>query len=80
MIKINRKLFKTGASVRKKPLYLFLKRLDLLHHLHLVDGVVETHTTWAECERRVKGKPARYKKALTEAEEEEIIRDFTLQR
>src|SRR3989338_377971 len=45
-------------------------------YVSLVDGVVETHTTWAECERRVKGKPARYKKALTEAEEEEIIRDF----
>ena len=43
-----------------------------------VDGVVETHMTWAECEARVKGKKGvRFKKALSAAEEAEIIADFT---
>jgi ribonuclease HI len=43
-----------------------------------VDGVVETHATWAECEARVKGKSGvRFKKALSAEEEQEIIADFS---
>jgi ribonuclease HI len=46
-------------------------------YLSLVDGRPARHTTWAECERRVKGRSgARYKKALTPAEEEAILRDW----
>jgi ribonuclease HI len=42
-----------------------------------VDGVVETHKTWKECEDRVKGKSGvRYKKAVSAGEEKEIIEDF----
>ena len=41
-----------------------------------VDGKVETHKTWGECEARVKGKRARFKKALSSDEEIEIIRQF----
>lgn len=42
-----------------------------------VDGVIEVHKTWAECEARVKGKAARFKKATSAAEEAEIIQSFT---
>lgn len=42
-----------------------------------VDGVVEVHRTWAECEARVRGKKARFKKALSANEEAEIIRSFS---
>jgi ribonuclease HI len=38
-----------------------------------VDGIVEVHKTWAECEARVRGKRARFKKALTAEEEREIV-------
>ncbi|MBI2475787.1 MAG: hypothetical protein HYV67_00910 [Candidatus Taylorbacteria bacterium] len=39
-----------------------------------VDGVVQTHKTWAECEARVKGKSgAKYQKVLSPEEEAEII-------
>lgn len=42
-----------------------------------VDGIIETHKTWAECEARVRGeKGARFKKAISEAEEKVIIADF----
>jgi ribonuclease HI len=42
-----------------------------------VGGVIETHKTWAECEKRVKGaKGARYKKSLSRDNEQEIIREF----
>ncbi len=43
-----------------------------------VDGVIETHKTWAETEARVKGaKGARFKKAVSAEEEAEIIAEFS---
>ncbi|MDP3996115.1 MAG: ribonuclease H [bacterium] len=42
-----------------------------------VHGVIQTHKTWAECESRVKGRPAKFKKALNEKEEKEIINSWT---
>jgi ribonuclease HI len=42
-------------------------------YLSLVDGTPMRHATWAECERRVKGRSgARFKKA-TSAEDEQVI-------
>lgn len=47
-------------------------------YVSAVDGVIETHATWAECEARVKGKSGvRFKKALSSEEEQEIIADFS---
>jgi len=46
-------------------------------YISLLDGVVLTHQTWAECERRVKGKKGtRFKKSLDAGNEREIIQDF----
>jgi ribonuclease HI len=46
-------------------------------YVSMVDGVVLTHATWAECERRVKGRPgALYRKAMSAADERELIRDW----
>jgi ribonuclease HI len=43
-------------------------------YLSLVDGVPMRHKTWPECERRVKGRAgARFKKALSEADEQAIL-------
>lgn len=55
------------------------KRQALKAHSYVsvVDGDVQTHQTWAECEARVKGKKARFKKAVSPAEEKEIILDFS---
>lgn len=42
-------------------------------YLSLVDGVIKKHTTWEECEKRVKGKSGvKYKKALSKEEERDI--------
>lgn len=41
-----------------------------------VDGKIMTHKTWSECEARVKGKTARYKKALSLDDEAKIIEEF----
>lgn len=47
-------------------------------YISLVDGRVEVHKTWAECEGRVKGKSGtRFKKSLDANNEVEIIRDFS---
>lgn len=47
-------------------------------YVSLVDGVVQVHQTWSECERRVKGKKAaRFKKSLDAKNEKEVIKDFS---
>jgi ribonuclease HI len=44
-------------------------------YLSVVDGRPMRHATWAECEQRVKGRSgARFKKAMSAAEEAEILR------
>ena len=44
-------------------------------YLSVVDGQPMRHATWAECERRVKGRSgAKFKKAMTAAEEAAILR------
>lgn len=46
-------------------------------YVSLVNGVVETHKTWAACEAKVKGKKStRFKKSLDATNEKEIINDF----
>lgn len=43
-----------------------------------VNGVVQTHKTWAECEKRVKGvSGTRFKKALNLAEEKDLIQQWS---
>lgn len=47
-------------------------------YVSAVDGVVQTHATWKECEDRVKGKKGvRFKKSLSAADEKDIIADFS---
>jgi ribonuclease HI len=59
----------SGASPGKKaPAYSYLS---------LVDGQVMRHATWAECDRRVKGRSgARYRKAASAADEAAILRSW----
>lgn len=46
-------------------------------YLSLVDGELARHATWADCERRVKGRPgARFKKAASQGDEAAILRDW----
>ena len=45
-------------------------------YLSLLDGRVERHDTWAQCEARVKGKNARYRKALSPEHEQEILAEW----
>jgi ribonuclease HI len=42
-----------------------------------IAGVVEIHKTWPECERRVRGKRARFKKALSPDDQQRIVAEFS---
>ena len=49
-------------------------------YLSVVDGEVMRHATWAECERRVKGRSgARFKKAMSADDERAILRAWGLE-
>ncbi len=43
-------------------------------YLSMVDGKIEMHKTWTECEQRVKGKKARFKKTFSKFEEEQLVK------
>lgn len=46
-------------------------------YLSLVDGIPWRHENWIQCERRVKGKSgAKFKKAMSEADEKKILSDW----
>lgn len=45
-------------------------------YLSMVDGEIQTHKTWKDCEARVKGKKARFKKTFSKANEEEVIKSW----
>jgi ribonuclease HI len=48
-------------------------------YLSVVDGLPMRHATWAECERRVKGRSgARFKKALSEADVAVVLQSWGL--
>lgn len=46
-------------------------------YLSLVDGQLQTHKTWSDCENRVKGlKNVKFKKALSKEDEDQIKSDW----
>lgn len=47
-------------------------------YLSLLDGKLERHGTWKECEARVKGQPAKFKKVKSAAEESETLKGWGL--
>lgn len=52
-------------------------RAKAYSYISMVDGVVERHATWEECERRVKGvSKTKFKKALSAQDERDIIADW----
>lgn len=47
-------------------------------YVSMVDGKIETHKTWAECEKRVKGKHgAKHKKVFSAEEEHKLIDEWS---
>jgi ribonuclease HI len=58
-----------SKSFRSKTAYSYVSK---------VDGKIETHASWVDTEKRVKGKSgAKYKKAMSKEDESVIIDDFS---
>ena len=47
-------------------------------YVSLVGGKVYIDKDWATCEKRVKGKNAKFKKVFSKAEETDLVQDYTL--
>ncbi|MFI5360877.1 MAG: ribonuclease HI [Elusimicrobiota bacterium] len=47
-------------------------------YLSVLDGKLERHATWKECEARVKGRPAKFKKVRSTDEEREALKSWGL--
>lgn len=63
-----KKVSSKSSSNKGKKAYSYVSR---------VNGVVEVHKTWAECERKVKGQSgAKFKKALSESDEKLLVEEF----
>ena len=45
-------------------------------YVSLLDGVVQRHTSWSDCELRVKGRNAKFKKTLSHEHEKEILDEW----
>ena len=54
------------------------KNTKAYSYLSLIDGVVMRHQTWAECEARVKGHNAKFKKAVSAEHEQEILDEWNV--
>jgi ribonuclease HI len=48
-------------------------------YLSYLDGKIERHETWAQCEARVKGRPAKFKKVRSEDEAAEALKSWGLE-
>lgn len=53
------------------------KNIKAYSYLSLVDGILNIDKTWVECEKRVKGqKGVKFKKSISPADEQEIIKSW----
>lgn len=53
-------------------------KMKAYSYLSYVDGELQKHSTWADCEARVKGvKGAKYRKSISPEDEMQIIKDWT---
>ncbi len=70
-IKFDKTLVKAKSDTKARS------KLKAYSYVSVVGGVIVKHKTWAECEARVKGKAARFKKALSAEDEAEIVNEFS---
>lgn len=61
------------------PMKTYEKKPAAFSYLSFYGGTVMRHTTWADCERRVKGRSqAKFKKAQSESDENKILQSWGL--
>ena len=53
-------------------------KVKAFSYVSAINGQIQVHHSWPECEKRVKGaRGARYKKAISKADEEAIVKEFS---
>ncbi|MEX0933195.1 MAG: ribonuclease HI [Candidatus Paceibacterota bacterium] len=62
-----------AASLKKDSSTKSRKTGSAYSYVSLLNGKIEIHKSWDECKKRVSGKPARFKKAMSQAEERMIV-------
>lgn len=71
------KLFGDMLAPALMPQLVNRKKGIAYSYVSSIDGKPEIHKTWAECEKRVKGKKgAKYKKAFSKEEEEALVAEW----
>lgn len=66
------------ASLAKKKTSSSKSSAKAYSYISMVGGIIETHKTWAECEKRVKGvKATKYRKSISREDEDQIIKEFS---
>ena len=66
------------ASLAKKRSSSSKSNAKAYSYVSMVGGIIETHKTWVECEKRVKGvKATKYRKAISREDEDQIINEFS---
>ncbi|CAN5457616.1 hypothetical protein BH10CYA1_BH10CYA1_27310 [soil metagenome] len=48
------------------------------YYISYLNGVLEHHTNWGDCQKRVTGKPAKFKKIKSKQEEDDTLRGWGL--
>ncbi|MBI2812505.1 MAG: ribonuclease HI [Candidatus Melainabacteria bacterium] len=48
------------------------------YYVSYLNGVLEHHTNWGDCQKRVTGKPAKFKKVKSKQEEDDTLRGWGL--
>jgi ribonuclease HI len=67
----------TSVPARSKPAGSGRSKGPAYSYLSVVDGKPMRHSTWADCERRVKGRSgARFKKATSDVDQAAILRTW----
>jgi ribonuclease HI len=69
-IKFDKTLVKAKSDTKARS------KLKAYSYVSVIGGVIVKHKTWAECEARVRGKAARFKKSLSAEDEAVIVKDF----
>lgn len=66
-----------GVSSKKPKSSVSSKKTGKAYsYVSLVGGVIEIHSNWEECNRRVTGKNAKFKKVFSEQEEKKLIEEW----
>lgn len=71
------KEFLKGMPKARKVSSSATKKGKAYSYVSEVEGIVVTHASWSECEARVKGKKARFKKVFSKDEEEVLAHEWT---